>query len=235
LLFKVKEVDPGATRIALVKHAGEAMWNWLKSSKPTENKHVLDNEPTEIHSQEASNPKIIVITGMSGSGRKKTAKQLSLDLGIPYIVSYTSRTIRPHEHNGEDYHFISEDEFQAMLDRKEFIQSVHLERGSYGISEIELLQALEVRKAVIVVVNHDGAHAFHKKFGEDALRIFLYVTKDDIRLRLERESAPTGIVEEYLENYAEEVVHKKESEYLLQNFDPDTTLQKIKEFLQNKI
>ena len=216
-------------------HTGEAMWDWLKSPKTKASKHELEDQPVATSPVETPQEKIIVITGMSGSGRKNTAKQLSLALGIPYVPSHTTRAIRPQEREGEHYHFISDEVFQSMLDRKGFFQTVHLERGSYGISETELLKALEIRKAVIVVVNHEGALAFHKKYGEAALRIFLYVTKDDIRLRLEREAVPSGIVDEYLENYAEEVIYKKEAEFLLQNIDPGLTLEKIKGFLQDKI
>ena len=216
-------------------HTGEAMWDWLKSPKTPASKHELEEQPVKTSPVETHQEKIIVITGMSGSGRKNTAKQLSHSLGIPYVSSYTTRDIRPQERDGEHYHFISNEVFQTMQDNKEFFQTVHLERGNYGISEAELLKALEIRKAVIVVVNHEGALAFHKKYGEAALRIFLYVTKDDIRLRLEREAVPSGIVEEYLDNYSEEVIYKKESEFLLQNMDPAATTEKIKGFLQDKI
>ncbi|KGE20166.1 guanylate kinase [Paenibacillus wynnii] len=211
------------------------MWDWLKSPKTSAIRQEPNNQPIETNKMKSSKDKVIVITGMSGSGRKNTAKQLSLLLGIPYVYPYTTRTIRPQERNGEHYHFISDGEFQAMLERKDFFQTVHLERGNYGISEFELFRALELRNAAIVVVNHDGVQAFRQKFGDAAIRIFLYVTKDDIRLRLEREAVPSGIVEEYLGNYTEQVIYKKESEYLLQNLDSDTTLLKIKEFLQDKI
>ncbi|MNW50265.1 hypothetical protein D3C74_277130 [compost metagenome] len=60
------------------------------------------------------------------------------------------------------------------------------------------------------------------------------MTKEDIRLREEREGAPPEVIEEYLRNYSEQVVYKKESDYLLQNIDPAATLEKIKVFLQEK-
>lgn len=212
------------------------MWDWLKSTKTSATKQELQqNQPAETNPIDATKVKVIVITGTSGSGRKSTAKQLSLSLGIPYVFPYTTRAIRPLERNGEHYHFISDAEFQAMLERNEFFQTVHLERGNYGISELDLLTALEAHKAAVVVVNHEGVQAFRKKFGDAALRIFIYVTKDDIRLRLEREGVPSGIMEEYLGNYTEQVIFKKESEYLLQNIDPITTVEKIKGFLQDKL
>ena len=218
----------------LALYAGETMWDWLKSPKASvETKPELNQQPVEPEHKEASTNKVIVITGTSGSGRKSTAKQLSAKLEIPYVFPYTTRDIRPNERNGEHYHFISAHEFQEMDQKHAFFQSVHLERGSYGILETDLAQAFEQHHAAIVVVNHEGAQAFRKRFGSKAIRIFIYVTKDDIRLRLEREETPSEVLEEYLQNYTEQVIYKRESEYLLQNMGAAQTVEKIIDFLQN--
>ncbi|MHA6534782.1 guanylate kinase [Paenibacillus sp. BAC0078] len=210
------------------------MWNWLKTSKASATEQETVNQPAET-GIESPSPKIIIITGTSGSGRKSIARQLSASLGIPNVIPYTTRVIRPQEQDGENYHFISDGEFQAMAEKNAFFQTVHLERGRYGIAVQELEQGLEQHKAVIVVVNHEGAKAFREKYGEDALRVFIYVTKNDIQLRLEREGVPFAIIDEYLGNYTEQVAYKRESEFLLQSMDPEVTLQKIKEFVQTRI
>ncbi|MCT2194317.1 guanylate kinase [Paenibacillus phoenicis] len=222
------------------KAHGDAMWKWLKGSKAT-------SDPARSEAAAATQadapltddlppqPKVIIITGTSGSGRKSIAKQLSTDLGLPYVLPYTTRAIRTGERDGEHYRFIAEADFQAMASRQEFSQSVRLERGSYGIAERDLSEALEQYGAAVVVVNHEGMQTLRKRFGPQAIRIFLYVTKEDIRLREEREGAPPEVVEEYLRNYSEQVIYKKESDYLLQNIDPAETLAKIKVFLQDKI
>ncbi|MDU2240127.1 MAG: guanylate kinase [Paenibacillus sp.] len=219
---------------------GDAMWKWLKGSKPTSDPACNESEtlgPTDtvLADDRAPQPKVIVITGTSGSGRKSIAKQLSAELDLPYVLPYTTRAMRKGERDGEHYRFIAEADFQAKVGRQEFSESVRLERGSYGIAERELSEALEQRGAAIVVVNHDGLQALRKRFGPQAIRIFLYVTKEDIRLREEREGAPPEVIEEYLRNYSEQVVYKKDSDYLLQNIDPAATLAKIKDFLQDKI
>lgn len=216
------------------------MWKWLKGSKatsdPTRNESgTLGQADAALAEERVPQPKVIIITGTSGSGRKSIAKQLSTELGFPYVLPYTTRALRKGERDGEHYRFIAEADFQAMLGRQEFSQSVRLERGSYGIAERELSEALEQRGAAIVVVNHDGLQALRKRFGPRAIRIFLYVTKEDIRLREEREGAPPEVIEEYLRNYSEQVIYKKESDYLLQNLEPAETLAKIKDFLQDKI
>lgn len=222
--------------LKLVRTHGEEMWKWLKSSKTSPiSTPGPGNEPDAAAPDEAVRPKVILITGTSGAGRKSVAEQLSTDLGIPYVRSYTTRAIRPNEREGEHYHFITDAEFQAMAERQEFCQSTRLERGNYGISSGELTEALEQRQAAIVVVNREGVQVFRKLYGQAAIRIFLYVTKEDIRLREERQATPPEVIDEYLRNYSEQVIHKKESDYLLQNIDTAMTLEKIKAFLQDKI
>lgn len=213
------------------------MWNWLKPSKSPPIEEVRKQAaipPTTPPANEPSACRIIVITGSSGSGRKSTAKQLSRELGIPYILPYTTRGIRPKEQAGEHYRFVTDAEFQAMAEQGVFFQHVRLARGRYGILEEDLTRAIVQHRAAIVVVNREGAEAFRQRFGSDVIRIFLYVTKDDIRLRLEREAAPPDVVEEYLRNYPEQVIYKKESEFLLQNLEPAATVRKIRDFLREK-
>ncbi|MEC2345817.1 guanylate kinase [Paenibacillus barengoltzii] len=222
------------------KSAWDAMWKWLKGLKATPDPARSETAATSqadalLTDDLPPQPKVIIITGTSGSGRKSIAKQLSADLGLPYVLPYTTRAIRAGERDGEHYRFITEADFQAMVSRQEFSESVRLERGSYGIAERDLNEALEQYGGAVVVVNHEGMQTLRKRFGPQAIRIFLYVTKEDIRLREEREGAPAEVVEEYLRNYSEQVIYKKESDYLLQNLDPAETLAKIKAFLQDKI
>lgn len=211
------------------------MWKWLKSSKsPQAEPDASAAAPAERPQSESSGYRIIVITGASGSGRKYTARRLSEELGIPYVLPYTTRAIRLKEKDGEHYRFIPEEAFRTMEQEQAFFQNVRLERGSYGITREDLNQALSRSRTAIVVVNHDGAQAFHDHFGRDVIRIFIYVTKEDIRVRLEAESAPPELFEEYLNNYTDQIIHKRESEYLLQNMDREATVEKIKAFLLEK-
>lgn len=228
--------------------ARRAMWKWLKSSKtsPVPPESIGKPEATGITAETskageagefggAAKQQVIVITGTSGSGRKEIAMRLSSELGIPYVLPYTTRAPRPGERDGEHYHFISDAEFRALQDKDELCEAVRLERGGYGIAKLELEQALQQRQAAIVVVNHEGVRTFRKLYGDDAIRIFLYVTKEDIRLRLEREGTPPEVLEEYLRNYSDQVIYKRESDFLLQNIETAATLEKIKLFLQERI
>ncbi len=63
-------------------------------------------------------PTILAIVGPSGSGKTSVAEYLKSELGIPVIVSYTTRPIRDGEVDGIDHHFVSESD---MPDRRDML------------------------------------------------------------------------------------------------------------------
>ena len=66
--------------------------------------------------------KIFVYTGPDGSGRKTIAKMVATAFDMETVISYTTRSPRHYEKNGEDYHFVSEENFNQMeMPRKVFI------------------------------------------------------------------------------------------------------------------
>ena len=59
---------------------------------------------------------IIALIGASGSGKSTIEKRLNEDYGYEKIISYTTRNPRIGETNGVDYNFITNDEFQKLID-----------------------------------------------------------------------------------------------------------------------
>ena len=57
---------------------------------------------------------LVVISGVTCSGKDTLVKKLKSRLGLKPIVSYTTRQPREGEVNGRDYHFISTDEFKRL-------------------------------------------------------------------------------------------------------------------------
>ncbi|PZD96150.1 guanylate kinase [Paenibacillus sambharensis] len=217
------------------------MWEWLKKTRQQQDNGESVNEAglggsraaeteesgKEPQADEKAAPAVIVITGSSGAGRKQLAWQLSRELGLPYIRSYTTRGKRPGEEEGQHYRFIDPGQFEAMRERDEFFQSVKLGRGRYGIKGSELRSALEQSGSVIVVVNREGALSFKKVFGARAVRVFIYTTKEDLQVRMEKERVPQDIIMEYMELYTEQVHSKRECEVVLQNREHTETVNRL--------
>ena len=133
--------------------------------------------------------RVLVLSGPSGSGKSTIVDRLVSESPVPVreAVSATTRRPRPGEDDGEDYFFLSHEEFAARRERGEFVEcaEVHGLGDWYGtlISEIERAQ-LESAWALLEI-DVEGALAVMERY-PDALTIFLLApSMEEYRIRLE--------------------------------------------------
>lgn len=95
---------------------------------------------------------MIILTGPSASGKTATCLYLQAHYGIKKVITHTTRDMRTGEKNDVDYHFVSKQEFQRMIDDDEFIEHVTFNGNSYGTSKkevgIDKCMALEINGAM---------------------------------------------------------------------------------------
>jgi guanylate kinase len=118
-------------------------------------------------------PLLIVISGPSGVG-KDAAIQRMKERGFPchFVVTATSRPPRSGEVDGEDYHFVSDSEFKAMIARGDMLEHAMVYGQYKGIPKAEVRAALESGCDVVMRVDVQGAHTV-KSLVPQAVTIFL--------------------------------------------------------------
>jgi len=96
------------------------------------------------------------------------------ELGRPfhYVVTATTRLRRPREKEGVDYHFVSHQEFQQLIDKGQLLEWANVYGNYYGVPKAEISQALSKGIDVIVKVDVQGATTI-KKILPQAVFIFL--------------------------------------------------------------
>ncbi|XP_072310922.1 leucine-rich repeat and guanylate kinase domain-containing protein [Eucyclogobius newberryi] len=79
---------------------------------------------------------MLVLTGPQGCGKRELAHRLCQELSdyFAYGVCHTTRSTYLGEEDGVDYHFITEEDFQNMIDMGKFIQTVEYEGHRYGLT-----------------------------------------------------------------------------------------------------
>lgn len=150
----------------------------------------------------AAAPLVLIVSGPSGSG-KSTLVQKILELpGTMLSVSCTTRPPRKTESPGKWYNFISEAEFQQMVERGDFLEYAQVfGKNWYGTPKTWLAQALEQQKDLVLEIDVAGALQVKQKL-PDAVAIFVLPpsradveqrirargqdSEDEIRRRLER-------------------------------------------------
>lgn len=132
------------------------------------------------------NSLLVVLSGPSGVG-KDTVLMRMRELGFPFhfVVTANSRPQRPGEIDGVDYHFVTTQQFEAMIEHEELLEWA-LVYGQYkGIPKKEVRQALDSGRDVILRVNVDGASTI-KKIAPEAVFIFIApASLDELRYRLQ--------------------------------------------------
>ena len=148
----------------------------------------------------------LVLAGPSGAGKDTLRKKiLERRNDIFFNVSYTTREKRDDEIEGIDYHFVTKEKFQEMVDNNEFLEHVNYSTGRYGTC----------RKDV------RGAISLKEKFPYTLTFYILPKDKD----RLKKQKGDRG--EDRDKIALEEVELAKKLDFLIINDDPDKAVDEI--------
>jgi len=115
----------------------------------------------------------VVLSGPSGVGKDAALAELR-KLGRPwhFVVTATTRNIRPGETDGKDYIFLDEPTFLRMKDNGEFVECAQVYGHWYGVPKSQVTTGLDAGKNVILKIDVQGA-ATVRKMAPDALFIFM--------------------------------------------------------------
>jgi guanylate kinase len=129
-----------------------------------------------IHNSE---PLLIVVSGPSGAG-KDTVVQRMQERGLPFhfVVTATTRAMRPGEVNGRDYLFVSTEEFARMMGQNELIEHAVVYNDLKGIPRAQVHEALASGKDVVMRLDVQGAETV-RRLVPDALLIFITTDSEE--------------------------------------------------------
>ena len=118
-------------------------------------------------------PQVFVITGPSGVGKGTLIRSLLERVPeLELAVSATTRAPRPGEHDGVDYHFLSDAQFDARVVNGEFVEHAGYAGRRYGTLREELDRRLGRGTSVVLEIELQGARQVAQTMPE-AVRIFV--------------------------------------------------------------
>jgi len=138
--------------------------------------------------------KIIIITAPSGSGKSTLTKRLMAEFpNLAFSVSACTRSPRGGEIDGQDYHFISVQQFQQSIANNEFIEWEMVYEGKYyGTLKTEINRIWAQSKIPIVDIDVKGAINVQNQYQSEAISIFIQAPSIEIlRQRLEKRGTET--------------------------------------------
>ncbi|MBM7558801.1 guanylate kinase [Marinitoga litoralis] len=117
---------------------------------------------------------LYVVSGPSGVGKSSIIKNAMSKLqGFAFSVSYTTRPPRPGEVDGKDYFFISEEEFNKMIENDEFLEYAEVHGQLKGTSKKHIEDLLNKGYNVVLDIDVQGALNVIRKMPKDTVLTFI--------------------------------------------------------------
>ncbi|HEX5697190.1 MAG TPA: guanylate kinase, partial [Rhodoferax sp.] len=139
---------------------------------------------------------LFVVAAPSGAGKSSLVNALlELDAQVRPSVSHTTRAPRGQEKHGREYFFVSEPEFDAMVQGNAFVEWAHVHNHRYGTSKRAIEERMTQGSDVILEIDYQGALQIKQIFANAVTIFILPPSWDELRSRLERrgEDAPDVI------------------------------------------
>ena len=128
---------------------------------------------------------IFIISAPSGTGKTTLVKRVMEDVpGLRFSVSYTTRSSRAGEQEGEDYHFVSPAVFQGMVKRGEFLEWAEVLGSRYGTPRVDRIALAAEGIDLILDIDTQGAKKVREKVDSSVLIYLLPPSLEDLEDRL---------------------------------------------------
>jgi len=125
------------------------------------------------------NPLLVVVSGPSAVGKDSVIKRMKeLNYPFHFVVTATTRPPREGERHGEDYFFLSEEEFLSLIERNELLEHALVYGQHKGIPKDQIRRALASGKDVMMRLDVQGASTVHSLL-PDAVLIFLIAGSEE--------------------------------------------------------
>ena len=181
---------------------------------------------------------MIILSSPSGAGKTTLVKLLSKRKGFVTSISHTTRTPRSNEVDGKDYHFISNERFEKMINNKEFLEFAKVFKNFYGTTKSNIFEELNKGNNVIFDIDWQGTNQIiSQKFKNRLLTFFILPpSREELFKRLtNRDMKDKLIAEERMKQFDKDVLHWKDYNYVIINNDLEDCYKQISEYIDCEI
>ena len=163
-----------------------------------------------------------------------TKRLLATDPQISLSVSATTRKPRTGEIDGHDYQFVSQDQFDHMVQTGQFLEWATVFGNRYGTPRGPVETALSEGRDILFDIDWQGTQQLRQsQAGGDLVSIFLLPPSlEELESRLKsRASDSAEVITQRMSRAADEISHWAEYDYVLVNDDLAATFDRLKTIL----
>ena len=179
---------------------------------------------------------LFVISGSSGVGKTTVLKRvMQVRDDLLFSVSATSRAPRKDEQEGVNYYYVSREEFQAMIDREEFVEYDFHMGNFYGTLKSEVLKKTRLGNMILDVVPN-GALAIREIYPDATLIFVAPPSMDALESRIRgRNDTPEDQIPERLARAAWEMSQSEKYDFVVVNDVLDDCVAEVLNIISKKL
>lgn len=177
---------------------------------------------------------MLVLSSPSGAGKTSIARWiLAEDSNLALSVSATTRSPRPNEVDGRDYHFVDKARFDAMVDAGAFLEYATVFGNSYGTPKADVMSVLEGGGDVLFDIDWQGTQQVANAARADLVSVFILPpSRAALRERLvARAQDSDEVVAGRMAKASDEISHYREYDYIVVNEDLDESVRAVSAIL----
>ena len=181
-----------------------------------------------------------VMSSPSGAGKTTiTRALLKNNQDMTLSISTTTRPRRAGEVQGQDYNFVTPEEFRDMVDNGEMLEHAKVFDHYYGTPKKPVEEALQASKDVIFDIDWQGTQQLCEIAREDVVTVFILPpSRQELEKRLKNRSLDTKETEEQIRGRmakaADEISHYMEYDYVIVNENVEEAIDKAQRILNGE-
>lgn len=167
---------------------------------------------------------LLMVVAPSGVGKTSLTRRLVADhQDLHLSISATTREPRPGEHDGRDYHFVDNAEFDRLLADNALLEWAEVYGNRYGSPKGPIVEALERGESVLFDIDFQGAMRIKAQMPTDSVLVYILPPSlKEMRRRLETRSQDSAdVIAKRLSRAKDEVTAWSTFDYVLLNEDFD--------------
>lgn len=180
---------------------------------------------------------LFILSSPSGAGKTTISRKLlDADEEIRLSVSVTTRPPRPGEIDGVHYTFVSDEQFDRMVEQDDFYEWAHVFDYRYGTPKGSIRAALKEGQDFLFDIDWQGTQQLKQKDDQDVVTVFILPPSiAELRRRLETRATDSGdVIDNRMERAKAEISHWAEYDYVVINDDLERCFAKVREILHSE-
>jgi len=164
---------------------------------------------------------LFIVSAPSGTGKSSLIREL-INTNLPYkiqvSISHTTRMMRPGERHGKHYYFVSNNQFEEMIQKREFLEYAKVFNNYYGTSRRKINRILLTGVDIFLDIDWQGAKQIRNKIPESKSIFILPPSKKELYKRLCKRGQDSDItIQKRMDQAVSDMKHYVDYDYLIIN------------------